>query len=153
MEAAFFLSLKREQISDHHLVELRGGGLSMFPYLPPGCRVTLQKAPTEFLAPGDLVALAGERCWTVHRLVSLEHGQVITKGDANTAADPPRPAADIVGRVASARLGPFPWPVNGLTRLLKNLYGRTDPPQLQTLSRYLYHAWRAQKRLREALLG
>lgn len=153
MDASFFLSLKREQISDNLPIELRGKGLSMVPYLPPGCQVTLQKAPAASLIPGTLVALAGADCWTVHRLVSLEDGQVITKGDANTAADPPRPAADIVGRVEGARLGPFPWPVQGLSRLVKTLFGRTDPPQLQILSRYVYRAWRAQHRLREALRG
>jgi len=87
-------------------------GASMTPALTGGMRVTVETAPPESLAPGELV------CWfdpsrgpdhkVVHRLVGTARGDggrllLVTRGDASAVEDPPVPADCVIGRVVEVR--------------------------------------------------
>lgn len=50
-------------------------------------------------AVGDVVMYEGENNMITHRIVALEDGAYITRGDANNTSDPAVPADRVVGKV------------------------------------------------------
>jgi hypothetical protein len=75
---------------------VRGGGASMFPTIRPGERVLLEPCSREPRL-GDIVALRGDRCILVHRIVDCSGGTIRTRGDASPRTDAPVRSSHIVG--------------------------------------------------------
>jgi signal peptidase I len=77
-------------------------GFSMMPTLRPMDLLEVVSYNGSSIRPGDVVVFfaKGKRHKVAHRVVSVGHGNVITKGDNNSKVDTdPIPSKDIVGRV------------------------------------------------------
>ena len=80
-------------------------GTSMVPSLWPEDVVAVHSARTTPVCMGDIVVVARDNRFFVHRLISLCNTStgpsVITRGDAMDAPDPPAHEAEILGKVSS----------------------------------------------------
>ena len=119
------------------LVWLRVSGASMLPLLRAGDRVELLPVAPERLRRGDLLVFRQGEHLIVHRLVARRGASWIARGDNLSAADPPIPAAAILGRVRrvegvarSIDLGRRPWslarPVLGWLAWARGSGGRRE---------------------------
>ncbi len=79
---------------------------SMVPVLQPGDAVVVRPVDTSKLAPGDIVSFYSLTDTTVivtHRVVATDRdrmvGSITTRGDSNTADDPPLDRSLLIGRV------------------------------------------------------
>jgi len=61
---------------------------SMRPTIDVGDLLIMVKVPAEKIAPGDIIQYVTERGMVVHRVIAIERGYFVTKGDANEAPDP-----------------------------------------------------------------
>ncbi|RLI81357.1 MAG: signal peptidase I, partial [Archaeoglobales archaeon] len=61
---------------------------SMRPTIDVGDLLIMVKVPAEKITPGDIIQYVTERGMVVHRVIAIERGYFITKGDANEAPDP-----------------------------------------------------------------
>ena len=61
---------------------------SMRPTIDVGDLLIMVKVPAEYITPGDIIQYVTERGMTVHRVIAVEGGYFITKGDANESPDP-----------------------------------------------------------------
>ena len=59
-------------------------------------------APADTYEVGDVVVFQNQRTAIVHRIVSINGDEIITRGDANTSDDEPITKANIKGRVVCA---------------------------------------------------
>ena len=59
-------------------------------------------APADTYEVGDVVVFQTQRTAVVHRIVSINGDEIITRGDANTSDDEPITKANIKGRVVCA---------------------------------------------------
>jgi hypothetical protein len=96
------LSLALECLERTGILSLRVTGVSMLPHIPPRSYVRIRRVPAERLAEGDIVLARTASGVRLHRLIAIEGSAIagshyITRGDANDAADPPVPAASILG--------------------------------------------------------
>ncbi len=90
--------------SGHKLLSVQTG--SMAPAIKQGDLVSVNRVPLDELSEGDVITFVspdGQRTIT-HRIVTLlpedpAGNNVITKGDANAAADAPIEASSVVGKV------------------------------------------------------
>ncbi len=80
-------------------------GRSMTPGIPPGSRLLLRCGPVE-PRPGDILAYRREGVLLVHRVVRVEDGFLVLKGDANPDLDDPVPPEDVLGTVVAVRRPP-----------------------------------------------
>jgi GNAT superfamily N-acetyltransferase len=89
-------------------VEVRVSGGSMRPLLTPGTILTVLPCAPGDLRVGDVVVAraAGGRV-VAHRLVGRRGADLILRGDALGAADPPVAAPDVLGRAVALRRGAF----------------------------------------------
>lgn len=67
---------------------------SMSPALMPGDLIITRQTDVTSLAPGDIIVYDVGGRQICHRIISISHGSMITKGDANTKADPAIRASD-----------------------------------------------------------
>lgn len=72
-------------------------GTSMMPTLNPGEKVFVE--PCRELKAGDIVAFALGEGLFVHRVLRVDSGRVICRGDNRQVADPPVRREDILGKV------------------------------------------------------
>lgn len=87
-------------------VEVRVSGGSMRPLLVPGAVLTvLPCAPRDMRIGAVVIARGAGGRVVAHRLVGRRGDDLILRGDALRAADPPVPAADVLGRAVSLRRG------------------------------------------------
>jgi len=61
---------------------------SMRPTIDVGDLLIMVKVPAEKITPGDIIQYITERGMVVHRVIAIEGGYFITKGDANESPDP-----------------------------------------------------------------
>ena len=77
---------------------------SMEPELPVGALIIIHKEPS--YKTGEIITYKDEYGSPVtHRLVSLDNGEVVAKGDANNTEDAPFPASQIYGKVRAVLPG------------------------------------------------
>lgn len=121
-------------------------GSSMHPSIQDGDVVTLRPLEAEGPRPGDVVAFVppGTESVRLHRVIGIEDGQYLMKGDNGLAADGLVERRDILGAVARverrgrvlrrgpafaaavlARLSRTPW-FTRLSRRLRRAAGRRD---------------------------
>jgi signal peptidase I len=102
------IEIATELLRSRQTIRLRALGTSMLPALWPGDLLTIEPCTAPEAATGDIVLMAREARFVIHRLVR-QRGEVsgdgsaewVTRGDALRACDPPARAEDIIGRVAS----------------------------------------------------
>ena len=95
---------------------------SMWPELKRGDLILIKHVPEEEIEMGDIIVWQNADGFTIHRVVELRDKTVITKGDANFAADAPVAYADVVGRMVKLGTKPFRIPYLGLLSVAGGKY-------------------------------
>lgn len=79
----------------------------MLPAIMPGDMLTIERISTGCISEGDIVLYGRDRRLVVHRVVrrTVAPGhrpafEIVTRGDAMAAADPPVPEGEVMGRVS-----------------------------------------------------
>ena len=94
----------------------RAGGTSMFPFIRNGDVVTVSPLREADPGMGDIVAFlqSCDRSLVLHRIVGVENGAFVVRGDSALHADGMIPGEDILGRVVRIeRQGREVWPGSG----------------------------------------
>ena len=101
---------------------------SMWPKLSRGDVVLVMKTDDADIKVGSVIVFRHERGLAVHRVVSLDNWNIITKGDANVKEDVPILYGDVVGRVPAigSWLVKIPW-VGHISLLANPEAGAVDP--------------------------
>lgn len=90
-------------------IQLKVWGASMLPSLWPGDFLTIDATDPARLVMGDMVLVARDRRFFVHRLIGRREVDPpalwITRGDSMPQNDPPATASDMLGRVANVWRG------------------------------------------------
>jgi signal peptidase I len=95
--------LAEEVLRSSGSLRLRVTGWSMLPTVMPGDTLLIKRTPGNAVLEGDIVLFGRDRRFFVHRVVakSLAHNaELVTRGDAMSAPDPPVPESDLLGRVS-----------------------------------------------------
>lgn len=75
-------------------------GTSMEPTLQSGDLVlVIKRVSLDDISLGDVIVYRRGRSLIIHRVVRIEDGTIITKGDNNLLLDPPVRFSDVVGKV------------------------------------------------------
>jgi hypothetical protein len=93
------LDLAAEVLSSNGTIRLRALGTSMLPSIWPGDVLSIESNLAEQIVPGDLVLVARDGRFVVHRLVERRSSQWITRGDAMPQNDPPVADGQLLGKV------------------------------------------------------
>jgi signal peptidase I len=95
------LELAKEVLSSGGAIRLRALGTSMLPSIWPGDVLSIESKCGEEIVPGDIVLVARDRRFFVHRLIEKRNSQWITRGDAMPQNDPPVAETQVLGRVST----------------------------------------------------
>ncbi len=89
-------------------------GNSMWPALKQGDMVFLEGVSSvDELKLRDIIAFRHTRGMAIHRIVSIEGGEITTRGDANFREDPPVTIEDVIGKVPTVAGRPAKIPYLG----------------------------------------
>jgi len=82
-------------------------GISMFPFIREGDKVTLVAAKSGGIKTGDVVAFfhPKSKTFTVHRIIKKKSRSYLVKGDHNSEADGAISESEILGRVIKIERG------------------------------------------------
>jgi hypothetical protein len=81
-------------------LRLQVTGWSMLPSVWPGDTLTIERTEPDEVCDGEIVLIARERRLVAHRLIGRDDkDQMLTRGDAMPALDPPVAAEHVLGRV------------------------------------------------------
>lgn len=98
INGALALSIMKNEIRAHGKVDVKVLGISMMPTLQEEDIVTVS-LPRKY-KPGDIIIfMAHYEKMIIHRIISIEHGRFITKGDNNKFFDEEFDTSTIVGKV------------------------------------------------------
>ena len=95
---------------------------SMWPSLHRGDMIFIEAVPKEALAVGDVVVWQNPKGFTIHRLVKLNDGTFVTKGDGNFKEDQPVRYEDLVGRALNIFGKPLRIPYLGYVTIKASKY-------------------------------
>jgi signal peptidase I len=79
-------------------------GWSMLPAIWPGDTLMIERVSGDAVSAGEIVLYRRDGRLFVHRLVTdgrTQGAELVTRGDAMPAPDPPMPETDLLGRVLS----------------------------------------------------
>ena len=83
-------------------LRLRVRGRSMWPTLQPGDEAHVAPVAAEALQPGDWIIIRAPNGPLIHRFLGFtREGELLTKGDAHRAPDPPWPQEALLGHVTA----------------------------------------------------
>lgn len=113
MEAAVWLPLLREALSQEGRFRFPLRGNSMRPTLPSQCEIDI----TPSVRPprlGELIVFVVDDALVAHRLVRRKGNTWIAQGDNRLVPDQPLPPEQVLGQVSAAfvngsRIWPKPW--------------------------------------------
>lgn len=114
------------------LLRLQVTGWSMLPTIRPGDTLIIERTNWEMLMQGDIVLVSRDRRLFAHRLLfkDAETAELLTRGDAMSAADPPVGDKQVLGRISFIlRNGRCIEPCKTLSvsdRVVANLMRRSD---------------------------
>jgi hypothetical protein len=98
LEREEMVSLTREIVGAGGGLHVRAPGGSMRPTIPRGALVRIGPVPSAGIRVGDVVlALTADGEPVLHRAVAIRHDDIITRGDASIATDPPVPYDRVIG--------------------------------------------------------
>lgn len=87
-------------------LRLQVTGWSMLPSIWPGDTLVIERVPSNAVLAGDIVLFGRDRRLFVHRVVNRsivtkgQDAEILTRGDAMPAPDPPVSESDLLGRVS-----------------------------------------------------
>ena len=113
-------------------------GVSMEPTLQSGDLVlVIRRVSPDDIDLGDVIVYRRGRTLIIHRVVRVEDGVMITKGDNNWLPDPPVGASEIVGKVLEVGGCVVKVPLVGYLTLLfrYSMSSFTNLPVLRNLDR------------------
>lgn len=94
-------------------------GMSMEPTLQSGDLViVVKRVSADDVKAGDVVVYRRGGTLIIHRVVKIESGTLITKGDNNWLPDPPVSFQSVIGKVLEIGDGVFKVPLIGYLTLL-----------------------------------
>lgn len=94
------LELAAELLRNGGAIRLQALGTSMLPTIWPGDVVSIENRRGKEIAPGDLVLVARDHKFFIHRLVEQLSSHWITRGDSLPRNDVPVDEAHVLGRVS-----------------------------------------------------
>jgi len=89
----------RQLLREGRTVAIPTVGASMRPLLTPGGVIRVAHTTADGVRPGDVVVVSSDDALICHRLLYVEDGRMVTRGDDCPDSDPPLPADAIIGRV------------------------------------------------------
>jgi hypothetical protein len=95
------LELASEVLKSSGCVRIRVQGSSMLPNLRPGDEVELRSTPFHAAVIGNVVAYRREGRLFIHRVISRDPQQLITRGDTLSRADVPVTEPEFLGSVSA----------------------------------------------------
>jgi signal peptidase I len=100
-------------------------GTSMRPTLRAGDRLMIEPIrPDGPLVMGEVVVAATDGRLVAHRVEALNGREVVMRGDARAAADPPIPREAVLGRVVAVSRAPFRERITaGVRRIFRTVVG------------------------------
>ena len=87
---------------------------SMWPALKTNDLILMKGATAADVHIGQIIIFKNEQGFTIHRLIRVQNGKFVTKGDANDVEDPPIEASAVIGRVVYVGSSPFHIPMLGI---------------------------------------
>ena len=96
-------NLAAEVLRSTGRVQLIAFGYSMLPSLWPGDKLTIEARPFDQVRCGDIVLYTRLRRLFIHRVLRVEEGQILTRGDAMPSADVPLRCGELMGVVTAIR--------------------------------------------------
>jgi signal peptidase I len=99
------IELAAELLRSGGRIRIRALGTSMLPTIFPGDVLQIESAPLNELAVGDVVLIKRGNRIIIHRLVSNEGEQWVTRGDAVPQDDPPVVDEEFLGRITQIDRG------------------------------------------------
>jgi hypothetical protein len=93
------LDLAVEVLRSSGAIRLQALGTSMLPSVWPGDILSIENQPVDQIFPGDIVLVARDRRFFVHRLIEKRNSQWITRGDSLPQNDAPVADAQVLGKV------------------------------------------------------
>jgi hypothetical protein len=94
------LELATEVLRSGGAIRLQALGTSMLPSVWPGDVLSIEHAPGEDMVPGDIVLVARDGRFFVHRLIEKRNCEWITRGDSLPQNDPSLAEAQVLGKVS-----------------------------------------------------
>jgi Peptidase S24-like len=94
------LELAAEVLTSGHTIRLQALGTSMLPTIWPGDVLSIERRPDQEIVPGDIVLVARQNRFFVHRLIEKGNARRITRGDSLPQNDEPAAAVQVLGKVS-----------------------------------------------------
>jgi len=94
------LELATEVLSSGGAICLRALGTSMLPSIWPGDFLSIEGQSSEAIVPGDVVLVARDGRFFVHRLIEKRNFEWITRGDSLPHGDQPVLENQVLGKVS-----------------------------------------------------
>ena len=95
------LVLAAQILNSGGAIRLQALGTSMLPSIWPGDVLVIESKSGAETVPGDIVLVARDGRFVVHRLVEKLNSHWITRGDSVPQNDPPATAPELLGRVSA----------------------------------------------------
>ena len=94
------LELAVEVLTSGHSLRLRALGTSMLPSIWPGDILSIKPTTEQEIAAGDIVLVARQNRFFIHRLIQKRDSCWITRGDSLPQNDDPFTSCEVLGRVS-----------------------------------------------------
>ena len=94
------LELAVEVLTSGHSLRLRAFGTSMLPSIWPGDLLSIKPTSEQEIAAGDIVLVARQTRFFIHRLIQKRDSCWITRGDSLPQNDDPFTSCEVLGRVS-----------------------------------------------------
>jgi len=95
------LDLAAEVLRSGGTIRLQALGTSMLPSIWPGDVLSVENKSGEQAIPGDIVLVARDRRFFIHRLIEKHNSRWITRGDSLPQNDDPVAEAQVLGKVSA----------------------------------------------------
>jgi hypothetical protein len=95
------LDLAAKVLKSGGAIRLQALGTSMLPSIWPGDVLSIESKGGQNVVPGDIVLVARDGRFFIHRLIAKHGAQWITCGDAIPQNDPPVAEAQVLGKVST----------------------------------------------------
>jgi hypothetical protein len=95
------LDLAVEVLRSSGAIRLQALGTSMLPAIWPGDVLRIESTSGEEIVPGDIVLVARNRRFFIHRLIEKRNSHWITRGDSLPHNDEPVAQVQVLGKVST----------------------------------------------------
>jgi hypothetical protein len=97
--------LAAEVLAAGGAITMQASGASMLPSIWPGDALVIENKSAGEIAAGNIVLIARDGRFFVHRLIGKKNDLWITRGDSMPQNDPPAAAHELLGRVSAIHRG------------------------------------------------